>query len=331
MREECERCGRNGEWVELPISHRGGTAAYHGYTPGSLCRGCHIDLLPDPEVIYTHLLESDFTFFFGAASGSARKTLRKMEEENTMVNYRTQNNGRIGEEDRHFIDCGGAPDTFTDGDLAETGDYVSSDEEYIQYVQETTDSHNDLWTLRDYPCESDVLETHNRSVVDHQQMTIDRHRDLLDLAQRENIKQQPVCVLQGSTTAEYIDHIDQHRDQGTLTDYVGIGSVCARDSVEEIADIIHSVGGELPDRCKIHGFGVKLPVLENSRILDVLDSADSCAYDYGLMMEAIYGRGSYNWKTICSEYLEFKENVGQLLKDYQNTEQMSFDSYEASA
>lgn len=322
----CERCGRDGEWLRGCVDEtgRGSTEAYYGYAPGRLCRGCHIELLPNPEVLYTELLDVEFTFYYGCASGSSRKALRKMEESHVMVSYATKNNGSLGTESVHFTDCGGAPDSFKDGDMAETGDYVTSDDAYLDYVTETG---ADLWSLRDYPCESDVLETHDRAVADHQRMTIDRHRSLIDLAADRGIDGQPVAVVQGWTVDDYLEHIDAHREAGTLTDYVGIGSICRRNADDEIQDIILAVRDALPARCRIHAFGVKLPVLEKSGVLDALASADSCAYDYGLMMEAIYNGGDYSWKPIVGEYLEFKRRVGELLENYDDLEQQSLGSF----
>lgn len=326
--DECERCGQSGEWLTAPIDGgRGEAAAYHGYSPGNLCRGCHMELLPDPEVLYTELLDREFTFYFGAASGSSRKALKKAEESHVMVSYATKMNGRIGAEDVHFTDCGGAPDSFKDGDLAEKGDYVTPDAEYVEYVQ---DVDADLWTLRDYPCEDEVLQQHDRTVAEHQGMTTERHRSLLNLAEDAGVDGQPVSVLQGQTLDEYLSHYDQMRDAGVLTDYVGIGSVCRRHAEDEIQKIVTGIRDELPERYRLHAFGVKIPVLEKPGVLNALSSADSCAYDYGLMMEAIYGGARYTWKPILQEYLAFKENVGDLLANYDDVEQQSLGSYGTS-
>lgn len=326
----CERCGQAGDWVRAPIDTggRGGTAAYHGHAPGRLCRGCHIELLPDPQVLYTELLDREFTFYYGAASGSSRKALRKAEESHVMVSYATQNNGRIGAEGVHFTDCGGAPDSFTDGDMAETGDYVTPDEDYIAYVD---DVDADLWTLRDYPCEETVLDQHDRTVADHQRMTTERHRSLLDLAEDRGIDGQPVAVLQGKDPADYVEHFDQLREAGALTDYVGIGSVCRRHAADDIQDIVLQVREALPSRYRLHAFGVKLPVLGKPGVLDALASADSCAYDYGLMMNAIYGDARYAWKPILREYLDFKADVGELLANYDDVRQQGLADFGEAA
>lgn len=315
----CERCGQRGDWLQLS-GYR--TAHFHGYI--YLCHGCHMDLIPDPEIYFPQLLNPDFTFFYGCASGSSRKALRKMEEENVMVSHATRNNGHLGTEHRHFTDCGGSPDSFLNGRFSQTGDYVSSDTAYLNYIE---DQNSDLWSLRDYPCEPHVLEKHGRSVREHQLMGLDRARSLLDLAQDRHIQGQPVSVVQGWTIEDYLIHIDLLAEHGCLTDYVGIGSICREHDLERVHSIILTVRDALPARHKLHAFGVKLPVLERQGVLDALDSADSCAYDYGLMMESIYGDETYSWKPVVHAYLDFKRSIGELLKKYKDTEQREIDSY----
>ena len=47
------------------------------------------------------------TFYYGAASGSSRIALQKMEEENVMISYGTKNNSVWGGIENLFIDSGG--------------------------------------------------------------------------------------------------------------------------------------------------------------------------------------------------------------------------------
>lgn len=322
--EKCERCGQGGNWVQACHSLRGrGETTLNGrYRLRNLCRSCHIDLLPDPQVFYPELLDDSFTFFWGAASGSAQKALRKMEESHVMVSYATKNNGRIGPEDVHFVDCGGAPDSFIQGDYAETGDYVTENSKYLDYVESV---NADLWSLRDYPCEEEVLETHGRSIKEHQDMTLNRHRELLDAAAERGIRSQPVSILQGQTINDYLTHLDSLRDAGVLTDYVGIGSVCRRNKEEEIKQIITAVRDALSPSRSLHAFGVKASVLKKRGVVDALSSVDSCAWDYGVRMESQYGDGRYWWKAVVSAYLNYKEKVSNILSEDTKEEQVTLD------
>lgn len=327
LNKTCERCGKSGAWVKGCHSRRGETEVYHDFSPGSLCRGCHMDLLPDPQILYTELLSDEFTFFYGAASGSSRKALRKMEESHVMVSYATQNSGRIGPERVHFVDSGGAPDMFTKGRFEETGDYVTSDSDYLDYV---ADVDADLWSLRDYPCEDSVLEKHDRTVKEHQQMTTDRHRALLDRAEQRGITGQPVSILQGQSINDYLTHLDQLKDAGALTDYIGIGSVCRRHKEQAIGRIIEAVRDALSERHALHAFGVKKSVLSQTDAMEHLTSADSCAYDFGLRMEAQYGDERYWWKSVLAEYLEYKREIGEMISSSTDEAQATWDDFEES-
>jgi hypothetical protein len=262
-----------------------------------------------------------FAFFFGASSGSSRKALRKLDEPNVMLNYATKNNRPWDGIDRLFIDSGGY--SFMKG----KGEYETTNEEYLQFV---CDHKPEIWALRDYPCEPEVLREYGRTVEDHQQLTTDRHRELLDLYEDPNytVPGQPVAVLQGWTVEDYRRHISQMREVGTLTEYVGIGSVCRRNQEDEIREIVLTVREELPEWVEgLHAFGVKGSVLKFPRVREALTSADSQSYE----MQAQWGvlhdldAGSKTWRDSALEYLRQKRRIRTILtgKDDADTEQQT--------
>jgi hypothetical protein len=264
---------------------------------------------------------NQFTFYFGAASGSSRKALRKLDEPNVMLNYATKNNTPWDGIDRLFIDSGGY--SFMKG----MGEFETTNKEYLQFINE---HEPEVWALRDYPCEPDVLEEHGRTVEDHQQMTTNRHRELLDLYEDPNysVPGQPVAVLQGWRVNDYLRHLDQMRDAGTLTEYVGIGSVCRRNREAEIREIVLRVSEALPAWVDgLHAFGVKGNVLKFSDVRGALSSADSQSYE----MQAQWGTlhdldaGSKTWRDSALEYLRQKRRVRVALagKDDADTEQQT--------
>jgi hypothetical protein len=57
---------------------------------------------------------------------------------------------------------------------------------------------------------------------------------------------------------------------------VGVGSVCRRNSLEEIADILSAIHCVRPD-LRLHGFGLKLEALADNRIRQHIFSCDSMA------------------------------------------------------
>ena len=65
----------------------------------------------------------DFTFYFGASSGSSRKALQQLQEPHLMLNYATQNNQPWDVEEL-FTDSGGY--SFMKG----KGEYKTTNAEY---------------------------------------------------------------------------------------------------------------------------------------------------------------------------------------------------------
>lgn len=250
--------------------------------------------------------DSQFTFYFGAASGSARKALRQMEEPHIMINYATQNNKPWPGINRLFIDSGGY--SFMKG----KGEYETSDQTYCNFIK----THEpELWAFRDYPCEAEILDAHGRSVEDHQRMTVDRHRSLLDKYESQSLPGTAVSVLQGWGVDDYIRHIDAHNDAGTLLDHVGIGSVCRRDQDAELRQIITSVNDELPSWVRsVHAFGVKANVLRFADVRSALSSADSQSYDFRARWDRLAGNSTGpQWKDNVFHYLKQKRQINALL------------------
>lgn len=190
------------------------------------------------------------------------------------------------------------------------GEYETSDEEYANWL---LDVDPDVFALRDYPCEPDVLREHNRTVADHQEMTTERHRELWDLV--DAIDGQRVSVVQGWDVDQYLEHLDMLRNQDVLADYVGIGSVCGRENEERIREIILGVRDELDDDTDLHAFGIKGSVLKYPAVRDALSSADSQSFDvqtqWGTLKEI--GSGDRTWRDSAYEYLRQRRRVMAVL------------------
>jgi hypothetical protein len=249
---------------------------------------------------------SDFTFYFGAASGSSRKALRKLEEPNVMLNYATKNNEPWRGIERLFIDSGGY--SFMKG----KGEYTTSDAAYLDFIAE---QEPELWALRDYPCEPDVLAEHGRSVRDHQCKTTDRHASLLNMAADRDLPGQPLAVLQGWGVDDYLTHLDGLRARGLLTDYVGIGSVCRRNQEAAIREVILAVADAVPAGTDLHAFGVKASVLSYPDVRAALTSADSQSYDFRKRWSVLNqrGAGKTDWRDSAYHYLRQRNEILALL------------------
>lgn len=242
----------------------------------------------------------DVKFFYGAASGSSRKVMKKMEEPNVMINYATEKNEPFDTIENLFIDSGGY--SFMKG----KGEYQTSNEAYLEYL-ERIDPH--MFALRDYPCEPDVLEKHGRTVREHQEMTTERHKDLLNKLPEYDINGQPVAVIQGWSIQDYIRHYQELKEKDLLTGYIGIGSVCRRGQQQQIRTILLTLREIIDDDQKIHAFGVKSSVLKFPEVVEAVDSADSLAYD----LRTRYEDGNNGWKNQAFHYLKFKRELDELI------------------
>lgn len=246
-------------------------------------------------------MTDDFTFYFGAASGSSRKALRMLEEPNVMISYATKNNRPWPGIESLFIDSGGY------SLMLQTGEHDPVDE-YIEYVREVEPEY---YALQDYPCEPEILQEYDRTVEDHIVATTNRAIKNLD----RDAPGTPVPVLQGWKLEDYVACIDDFRKYGILpAEKVGIGSVCRRHAQKDIAEIIRYVDSEVD--ANLHAFGVKTSVLKLEGIRSALSSADSLAYDYA----AQYNQPTDTWRSRALEYLKMKmkleEETEETIQDY---------------
>jgi hypothetical protein len=243
--------------------------------------------------------QHDVTFFFGAASGSARKALQQLNEPNVMLSYATKNNTPWDCE-HLFLDSGGY------SLMLDTGEHPPADE-YIDYVEEADPAY---FALQDFPCEPDVLDTYGRSVFKHREFSVEYSASCRALAADRGINAEPVAVLQGWEPDEYLRCIERYEQEGLLTDTVGIGSVCRRNAEADIREIVLTIRDVLPKR-RLHAFGVKRDVLSYPAVLRALDSADSLAYDWSYQREVT---GPW-WHQVAFNYLRFKQRLYEVLEE----------------
>jgi hypothetical protein len=177
------------------------------------------------------------------------------------------------------VDCGGYQL------LKEQAVYDFSIDEYLEYISANSE-YIDRVVLRDWACEPDLIEGQERSVTDHQQWSLADHIAMVKGIDDRGLDVEPMAVVQGYTKEQYLSHLDSLAEHGLIFDSVGIGSVCARDDVAEIAGVVDAVATALPDRCAIHGFGMKVTALANEQIRAELESVDTAAWDYRLHTDA---------------------------------------------
>jgi hypothetical protein len=126
-------------------------------------------------------------------------------------------------------------------------------------------------------------------VADHQRLTIERYDALL--AEDTGVYIMP--VLQGYSPSEYISHIRQYGDRLKPGMWVGVGSVCKRNTnIMAIWMVLDAIKDERPD-LRLHGFGLKKTSLQETIIRDLLYSADSMAWSFAARRE---GRNANDWR-----------------------------------
>jgi len=128
--------------------------------------------------------------------------------------------------------------------------------------------------IQDYMCEPIMMEKTGLTVEEHQKRTVESLKTLRSLDDSIHF----IPVLQGQTLADYLKHFEMYEVEGFNLRgerVVGVGSVCRRQSTDEIAHImkcLHAKG------LKLHGFGVKTNGLK--KYGEYLESSDSLAWSF---------------------------------------------------
>ena len=147
-------------------------------------------------------------------------------------------------------------------------------------------------------CEPFVLELTGLTVEEHQRRTT---RNYLQL--REELEGD----IQGYTPEEYARHTRELSQHLTTGAWVGLGSLCRRQSQSvEIARVQSAVLGVRPD-LRLHGFGVKTTALTNASVALRLHSVDSMAWSYAARRKEAGRRR--NSTEACQEWLRRVEGI----------------------
>lgn len=254
--------------------------------------------------------------YWGCVGGSMSKALRHMEEPHVMVSYAST--AKVWDWIEHsFLDSGGY------SLMLEAGEHPPTTE-YMEYVEE---KQPEKYAIQDYPCEPEILEEHGRTVEEHQELTLERAAECLAEHQDRGISSDVVSVIQGWEKSDYLHHIDLLKDQGCLTDTVGVGSICRRGQDDEIAAVLSAVRDALPERCDIHAFGVKTNILSRPKMRGVVDSVDSAAWYYQMYKDKPVVEPA--WQTCVHLYLEYRRGLYEKFGLHQDGagEQMNLNQY----
>lgn len=142
---------------------------------------------------------------------------------------------------------------------------------------------------QDYMCEPFITTRTGLSVSDHQRLTVQRYDDLVPLVGQTYV----LPVLQGYEPEEYVRHLWDYGDRLGHRAWVGVGSVCKRNSTPAaVVSVLAAIKGERPD-LRLHGFGVKRTALADPRVRALLFSADSMAWSFSARKQ---GRNANCWR-----------------------------------
>ncbi|TXH14955.1 MAG: hypothetical protein E6R03_08210 [Hyphomicrobiaceae bacterium] len=174
-------------------------------------------------------------------------------------------------------------------ELSMYGEWTTEPEEYVDDVRRFSANVGNLeWAaIQDWMCEPQMLAKTGLNIVEHQRRTVLNYNTLLHLA--PEIAWTP--VLQGWEQADYKAHVTMYEAEGHILrnlPVLGIGSVCRRQHLEEIAIFLEELKADGFNN--LHGFGFKTTGLmtlkqfamsrRNAKTDLALASADSMSWSF---------------------------------------------------
>lgn len=166
-----------------------------------------------------------------------------------------------------FLDSGGFQM------LSRFKEFPFTPQEYASFV---TKVRPHFYASMDYPCEPELREKCSTTVKQQIEKTIENNIALMELETPAVL----IPVIQGWKPPEYVYCIDRMREQGLLSNYMAVGSLCVRKSIKTAEKVIQAVRKNMPKATKLHGFGLKISAFKNQYIFNNLYSSDSIAWLY---------------------------------------------------
>ena len=156
------------------------------------------------------------------------------------------------------------------------GEWKTTPEEYVSELKRLKDlGLNPSWVApQDWMVEDFMLEKTGLSINEHQKRTVQNLIKLRSLTEEFHF----IPVLQGQTIEDYFAHFEMYEAQNfdlRSEMVVGVGSVCRRQSTDEIGKIMKALSSK---GLNLHGFGVKKGGIK--KYGDHLVSSDSLAWSY---------------------------------------------------
>ena len=183
-------------------------------------------------------------------------------------------------------------------EIATHGHYRVPVDEYVKQIERwKTVGQMRAAVTQDWMCEPWIVAKTGKSIREHQDLTIERYDQILE---RSTAYIMP--VLQGYKISDYLDHMDAYGDRFKNNQWVGVGSICKRNTnIAEVEDILLAIKQVRPD-LRLHGFGLKTTALKSAAVHDMLYTADSMAWSYQARKQ---GRNQNDWR----EAKAFEEKI----------------------
>jgi len=184
------------------------------------------------------------------------------------------------------------------------GEYLNSPSEYAEHIRRWADNGNLIAAVaQDYMCEPFMLERTGKNTQQHQDATIKRYLDLIS-CDTAGVPIMP--VIQGYEPTDYARHVSSYGELLGPNAYVGVGSVCKRNTnVGTVVHVLSSIKSVRPD-LRLHGFGLKKTALASAEVRSLLYSSDSMAWSFSARKN---GRNPNDWR----EAAKFVSDVKRLL------------------
>lgn len=176
-------------------------------------------------------------------------------------------------------------------ELSQHGAYRHSVEQYAAEINRWAHDPTLMAAVaQDYMCEPFIVKKTGLSVEEHQRLTVERYDDLLFLV---DPRVYVMPVLQGYAIGDYTRHLEMYGERLAPGSYVGVGSVCKRNTdISQIEAILSAIKIARPD-LQLHGFGLKTTALRSGLVQELLFSADSMAWSFAARKE---GRNQNDWR-----------------------------------
>lgn len=200
-------------------------------------------------------------------------------------------------------------------EISTHGQYRHGVGEYADEIRRWHGNGNlEAAVAQDWMCKPFIVAKTGLSVIEHQRLTIERYDALVAAELPVRI----LPVLQGFDPADYQRHIRMYGDRLHPGMWVGVGSICKRNSSPvDVANVLAAIAQSRPDLC-LHGFGLKKTALLDGGVRSMLATADSMAWSFSARKQ---GRNGNDWR----EAKAFESRINDVTAIRSQPWQMGFD------